>query len=143
MKRLSFVLLLSLAACSDVPSGATGDVRVTPLGAHVGIVPGQPSTVRFGVTNTTEDPITVYPCGSATGAYLESFVDGRWEAYGGGFCVADVVAPNTLQPGATLADSLVMDLQGGHYRIVVPYVAPPDRRRNAVSPTIEAAVEPF
>jgi hypothetical protein len=143
MKRPPFVLMLSLAACSDVLGGATGDVRVNPADRKVAIVPSQPSRVRFSVTNTTSSSITVLPCGSATGAYLEDYVDGRWQPCGGGFCISDIATPTELRPGATLADSLVMALEGGTYRIVVPYVAAPGRQGNAVSPTLEARVAPF
>ena len=140
MKRLLFGLLLA-TACSDLLGGATDDVRVTPSAGTVPIL--QPrSTVRFTVTNTASQPIALTPCGSATGAYLQHVAGGAWEHYGGGACTAEVKTPVVLDPGASLADSLTMEMESGTYRIVVPYAQPAGEARNAVSTTFEARILP-
>ena len=132
MKRLLFGLLLA-TACSDLLGGATDDVRVTPSAGTVPIL--QPrSTVRFTVTNTASQPIALTPCGSATGAYLQHVA--------GGACTAEVKTPVVLDPGASLADSLTMEMESGTYRIVVPYAQPAGEARNAVSTTFEARILP-
>lgn len=139
MKRtVSAVVLALLAACSspsapDVGVRVRTDQRVYALPAGNG--PGV--TVTYTVTNTSDEPQLLMPCGSAPTAMVERRDGLSWTVVSSGYCPLSVyTGPLELAPGATLTGTVFTERIAGTYRVRVP-LADWEGGISATSPSFE------
>jgi hypothetical protein len=129
MRRISFALVVLLAACTESPflpwRDHTTDVTLSTQEEiyNASPLPGASVTVRFDLTNHTREPIQVALCGDSPPAEVQQFQHGEWVTVYSGICHTLVATvPVTLAPGASLPGEAVVSGVYGTFRLRLDYL---------------------
>jgi len=122
-RRSAVVMLVALAvACSDdlprlrvgVDGGSFERVPVAGSGLEL-------ASITFDVTNDGGATAFIHACDRRIVASIDKRVDGRWEQFAGGFCVANLTAdPVQLRAGARQQGGVGIG-EAGRFRVKVSY----------------------
>lgn len=141
LKRLSTVALCSLVlACGDAARVQVATEGSLFVREHADTPSGYaPVSIPYDLTNRGDRTAFVSACGERPSAWIERQVDGHWEQYSGGYCIAVLsMAPIELRGGERRAGLQVAIQDAGTFRIGVTYGEDTSGRR-----TVSATSAPF
>ena len=112
-------MCVALAACAD----GTGPRTSLVTRIDRAVLDSGGLTVAFTIMNRGTQPEDVPACGGQPGPRIQKRLGGRWEEFGGGFCLAIYsTVPVSLQPGASINGTTGVFRAGpGVYRLVISY----------------------
>jgi len=122
VKRLAVVALTAvLAGCSDGPRlrvNVDGDSFQREPAAGSGL---ELAAITFDVTNDGDATAFVAGCDRRIAASVDKQIDGRWQQFAGGICLANVVAdPVQLRSGRQQQSGVGIG-EAGRFRVKVSY----------------------